>query len=138
MNDLQPGERVVDLGAMVCSVMVAAGALSSALLLFLAKQSGGRCFAGFLLGAISGFLLGLLLARIFYADGQGKVRVVKAAPENLPVTLNAAVKGALCQTVVVLAGVGGSGEIASWPLAILTALGANLLVAFVMARLSLS
>ncbi len=137
MNELQPGERVVDLGAMVRSVTMATGGISSALLLFLAKQNVGHCFAGFLVGAISGLILGLIFSRIFYTARDGNVHVVPAALQNLPVSLSAALKGALCQTVVVLVGLGLLGKIVSWPMAASLALGVNLLVAFVIARLSL-
>lgn len=121
---------------MVRSVTVATGAASSALLLFLAKQTGGRCFAGFVAGAVAGFVIGLILSRLLYSAGNGSVQVVKAAPENLPVTLTAAWRGAVCQTVFILIGLGLFGKTLSWPVVAATALGANLLIAFGVARLS--
>lgn len=137
MNEFQPGDKVVELGAMVRSVTIAAGAISAALLLILARQNGGHCVVGFLGGAVTGFMTGLFLSRLLYTDGNGNVRVVQAAPENLPVTLRAALTGAGCQTVVVLVCLGCLGKIVSWPAAASTALGVNLLVAFAVARLSL-
>lgn len=136
MNEFQPGDRVVELGAMVGSVTTAAGAVSSAWLLFSAKQSGGRCFAGFLAGALCGFLVGLVLARLLYAAGGGNVQVVRAAPESLAVLLRAALLGALCQTMIVLLCLGCLGMILSWPAAAAAALGANLLIAVAVARVS--
>jgi ABC-type antimicrobial peptide transport system permease subunit len=138
MDDLQPGDKVVELGAMVRSVTIATGAISLALLLFLAKQSLSVCLAGFFIGAVSGLIIGLIISRLLHSDGKGNVNIVKALPENIPVTLSAAFKGALVQTVFVLVAFGLMGKIVSWPVAVFAASGVNLLTAFVIARGSLS
>lgn len=137
MDDLQAGDKVVELGAMVRSVTITTGAVSSALLLFLAKQSWGSCLLGFLIGATTGFIIGLLLARFLYSDGKGNVKIIKATPANFPVSLSAALKGAACQTLVVLISLGLTGKVVVWPMAVVIASGVNLLIAFVIAWLSL-
>ena len=138
MEDLQSGDKIVELGAMFRSVTTAGGAISFALLLFLSKQSLGICFAGFFLGAIVGLIIGLVFSRLLYSDGRGNVKVVKAIPTNFPVTLNAALKAALLQTIVVTIGLVLIGKVSPWPLAIAVATGVNFLIAFIVARLSLS
>ncbi|MBV9470946.1 MAG: hypothetical protein JO316_05470 [Abitibacteriaceae bacterium] len=137
MDELQAGDKVVELGAMVRSVTVATGSISSTLLLFLARQSLGSCLTAFLIGAITGFIIGLLLSRLLYADGKGNVKIVKATPANFPITVSAALKGGTCQTVVVLIGLGLSGKIVAWPLTVEVVSGVNLLIALAIARLSL-
>lgn len=111
MDELQPGDKVVELGAMVRSVTVATGAVSSALLLFLAKQSPSVYLAGFFVGAVAGLVIGLIISRLLYSDEKGSVDIVKALPANLPITLSAAFKGAIVQTVFVLTGLGLIGQV---------------------------
>ncbi len=137
MDELQPGDKVVEMGAMVRSVTVATGAVSAAVLFLLAKQGPGFCILGFFLGAIAGLIVGAILSRLFYADGKGKVSVVKATPANIPVALSAASKAVICQTACVLIILGSIGRISSWPVAISAAVILNSALGFVIARLSL-
>ncbi|MBA2647316.1 MAG: hypothetical protein H0U81_11020 [Pyrinomonadaceae bacterium] len=138
MDELRPGDKIVELGAMLRSVTTATGAISSALLLLLSKQGAAICIAGFFLGAITGFVIGLLLSRVLYIYGERNVTIVKATPAGFPVILLAALKGAACQTLLVLTILGVAGKITSWPLAVLVAVSVNLIIALLVARLSLS
>ena len=67
---LNPGDRVVDLAALVVSVAVATGAVTGALLVWLIKRGWLAAAAAFVVGAVIGFVLGFSARSCFIPHGR--------------------------------------------------------------------
>src|SRR5438132_8017747 len=88
-QSLNPGDRVVDLAALVVSVAVATGAVTGALLVWLIKRGWLAAAAAFVVGAMIGFVLGSALARVSYRTGDRATTVVKVGSASLASTIPA-------------------------------------------------
>jgi len=95
-----PGDRVVDLAALLRSSALLAGAVASAVSLWVLTQSALWTLAGVVLGGALGFLLGSLLGPLCFPAPAGDVRVVKLGPGALQPALRAGLIGGLCSGVL--------------------------------------
>jgi hypothetical protein len=92
---LNPGDRVVDLAALVVSVAVATGAVTGAWLVWLIKRGWLAAAAAFVVGAVIGFVLGSAIAHVSYRTGDRATTVVKVGSASLASTIRAGLLGGL-------------------------------------------
>jgi hypothetical protein len=100
-NPFHPGERVVELAGVVQSVAIFTGAVTGAATAWLAKRSWLVSGTSLLIGAVLGFAVGLLAARIFYHSAEGMTTVVRVGSGSLPSTIRAGLAGALPTALIV-------------------------------------
>jgi hypothetical protein len=98
-QSLNSGDRVVELAALAVSVAVATGAIAGAWLVWLIKKSW-LVSAGLIVGAVIGFGVGQLVARILYHPG-GSTIVVKVGSASLLSTIRAGLIGGVVTGIVV-------------------------------------
>src|SRR2546430_1476384 len=89
---LNPGDRVVELAGLAISAAVATGAVSSAWILWVIKQSWLISAGSLIASAVVGFFAGQLVARILYQAG-GNTTVVKVGSASLSSTITAGLIG---------------------------------------------
>ncbi|MDX2111705.1 MAG: hypothetical protein SFY80_15845 [Verrucomicrobiota bacterium] len=99
-SDLNPGDRVVELAALVISAAVATGAVASAWILWLIKKSWMASAGALIAGAVVGFLVGQLLGRVLYHTG-GNTTVVKVGSASLLSTIRAGLAGGVVTALAV-------------------------------------
>jgi len=97
---LNPGDRVVELAALAVSAAVATGAASAAWILWLIRKSWVVSAGALIGGAIVGFIVGQLVARILYRTG-GNTTIVKVGSASLLSTIPAGLAGGVAAAVVV-------------------------------------
>lgn len=102
---LNPGDRVVELAALLQSAAVATGALAGAWLLWFLKKSWVAALGALAGGAALGFVVGHILARALYRTAEGNTTIVKVGSASLPSTLPAGLAGgvATATTIALLA-----------------------------------
>jgi hypothetical protein len=97
---LVPGDRVVDLAALVRSSALLAGAVAAAISLWLLKQGALRLLTAAVVGGAVGFVLGSILGPAFFPASAGRLRIVKLGPGALPLALKAGLIGGVCSGVL--------------------------------------
>jgi len=99
-SNLNPGDRVVELAALVMSAAVATGAVASAWILWLIKKSWLASTGAFIAGAVVGFLAGRLVGRVLYRTG-GNTTIVKVGRASLSSTIRAGLAGGIVAALAV-------------------------------------
>ena len=99
-SNLNPGDRVVELAGLAVSVAVTTGAIAGAWLLWLIKKSWLVSAGALIAGAIIGFVVGQLIARILYHSG-GNTVVVKVGSASLSSTIRAGLTGGVVTGIVI-------------------------------------
>ena len=99
-SNLNPGDRVVELAGLAVSVAVTTGAIAGAWLLWLIKKSWLVSAGALIAGAVIGFVVGQLIARILYHPG-GNTVVVKVGSASLASTIRAGLTGGVVTGIVI-------------------------------------
>jgi hypothetical protein len=97
---LNPGDRVVDLAALVRSAALSTGAASAAWVVWLVRGSWFTSFAALLIGAALGCLVAEIVSRARYRRG-GNTTVVKVGSGSLGPTIAAGLAGGVTTAIVV-------------------------------------
>jgi hypothetical protein len=98
---LNPGDRVVELAALVVSAAVGTGAVAGALVVWLIKKSWLASGGAFVTGAVLGFAAGKLVALLLYRTADGNTTVVKVGSASLSATIPAGLAGGIATAVAV-------------------------------------
>jgi hypothetical protein len=98
---LNPGDRVVELAALVTSAAVATGAIAGAAIVWLIKKSWLASAGAFFVGAVFGFLLAQFVGRLLYHTAGGNTTVVKVGSASLQATIPAGLAGGLATGVAI-------------------------------------
>ena len=101
LQNLNPGERVVELAAVVRSAALVTGAVSAAWLTISGKRGWLPASGALLVGATIGFFIAQLISRLLYQTADGQTTVVRAGGGALPATISAGLLGAISTSVVV-------------------------------------
>lgn len=99
-QNLNSGDRVVDLAGLTVSAAVVTGAIASAWLIWIIKKSWLVSAGAFIAGIVVGFGVGQLVARIFYRTGENTT-VVKVGRASLSSTIPAGIAGGVATAIVV-------------------------------------
>jgi hypothetical protein len=97
---LNPGDRVVELGALAISAAVVTCAIAGAWILWLIKKSWLASAGALVAGAVVGFVAGQLVARILYRTG-GNATVVKVGSASSSSTIPAGLAGGVVTGIAV-------------------------------------
>jgi uncharacterized membrane protein len=100
---LSPGDKVVDLAALLRASALLAGAASAAVSMWLLVEALLWTVIGAAAGAAGGYALGALIGRGFYGAPQGQVAVVKLGPGAMQAALQAGLIGGLCSGALAVA-----------------------------------
>ncbi len=99
-QQINPGDMVVELAALVVTASILTGAVSSAWILWLIKRSwlisGGAFFAG---GVIS-FFIGQITGFALYRSGENTT-IVKVGHESLTATIPAGLAGGMVTAIAI-------------------------------------
>ena len=98
--EINPGDTVVELAALVNTTAMASGAVIAACLTYLAKHNGLASVAGFFSGAVVGFAVGQVVARIYYRSNENTL-IVKAGAGALATTIPAGLSDGVLSAFVV-------------------------------------
>jgi len=99
--DLNPGDRVVELAALVTSAAIATGAVAGAAIVWLIKTSWLASAGAFVAGAVLGFVIAQFVGRLLYRTAAGNTTVVKVGSASLPATIQAGLAGGLITGVAI-------------------------------------
>ena len=99
-SNLNPGDRVVELGALAVSAAVVTGAVASAWIVWLIKKSWLASGGSLIAGAVIGFAAGQLVARFLYRH-DGNTTVVKVGSASLSATIPAGLAGGIATAVAI-------------------------------------
>jgi hypothetical protein len=99
--ELRPGNKVVELAAVVRTASLLTGAIVAALVSWIAKHKLTISCLSFVSGAIVGYVIGLALGRILFPATDGNVVVAKAGIASLRLTLKGGIFGSLLASLVV-------------------------------------
>jgi hypothetical protein len=99
-SNLNPGDRVVELAALVISAAVTTGAIASAWILWLIKKSPLASAGALIAGAVVGFLVGQLMGRVLYHTA-GNTVVVKVGSASLSSTIPAGLVGGVVTALAI-------------------------------------
>jgi hypothetical protein len=98
---LNPGDRVVELGALVVSAAVATGAVAGAWIGWMIKKSWIVSVGSLVTGVVVGFCGRQLVARSLYGTG-GNPTVVKVGSASLSSTIPAGLAGGVASAVAIV------------------------------------
>ena len=99
--NLNPGDRVVELAALVTSAAIATGAVAGAAIVWLIKKSWLASAGAFVAGAVLGFIIAQFVGRLLYRIAAGNTTVVKVGSASLPATITAGLAGGLITGVAI-------------------------------------
>ena len=99
---LNPGDRVVELAALVQSAAFITGGVATAWVMWLIKHSLLVSGGGFVAGVALGFVVAQLVARILYRGADRQTVVVKAGVGALRAAIPAGLSGGLSTAVLVV------------------------------------
>jgi hypothetical protein len=102
-GNLQPRNIVVALPDLARTAAIIGGSLSAGISLWVMRHRLLTSLGALLLGGLVGFVIGTGVGRLLYPAAEGNVLVVKAGQAALPVTLKAALAGAICSSIFVAA-----------------------------------
>ena len=94
-SGISPGDKVVDLAALLRSSALLTGALTAAASLWLLIEALLWTAAALVAGGAGGYALGTVITRSFYRAPEGQVVVVKLGPGALPLALQAGLIGGI-------------------------------------------
>jgi hypothetical protein len=95
-SPLSPGDKVVDLAALLRSSALLAGAVAAAVSLWLLVDALLWTGAALVAGGAGGYALGVAISRAFYRAPEGQVVVVKLGPGAMQAALQAGLIGGIC------------------------------------------
>ena len=101
LQNINPGDRIVELAAVVRSAALVTGAVSAAWLTWLGKKSLLPASGALLAGAAIGFFLAQLISRLLYQTADGHTTIVRVGGSALPSTIPAGVLGGVSASVVI-------------------------------------
>lgn len=87
VEGLNAGDKVVALAAAARTAAIAAGAVSGAIAMWIARHRLALSCLGFLAGAFLGWILGGLAAKLVFPGTAGHVVIAKTGPSALPMTI---------------------------------------------------
>lgn len=93
---LSPGDKVVDLEALLRASALLAGAASAAVSLWLLVEALLWTVVALVAGGASGYALGIMIGRGFYRAPEGQVVVVKLGSGAMQAALQAGLIGGIC------------------------------------------
>jgi hypothetical protein len=97
---LNPGDKVIELAGVVISSAVTSGAISAAVIVWLIKKNWLPSTGAFFVGALFGFLVAQVMARLFYRS-DGNTVVAKLGVESLSLTIPAGLAGGITTALLV-------------------------------------
>ncbi len=97
---LQPGERVVELAAVVRTAAIVSGAVAGVATTWLVRRSWWFSLAAFVLGAVAGFVVSQFVSRL-YRSADGQTVVARVGSTSLPATIPAGLAGGVSVALVV-------------------------------------
>jgi len=95
-SGISPGDKVVDLAALLRSSALLAGAAAAAVSLWLLVETLLWTVAASVAGGAAGYALGAVTGRMFYRAPEGQVVVVKLGPGAMQSALQAGLIGGIC------------------------------------------
>ena len=98
---LNPGDRVVALAALTISVAVTTGAIAAAWIVYLIKKSWLLSAGALVAGAVVGFAVGQIVARLLYRTADGNTTVVKVGSASLRATIPAGLAGGITSAIAI-------------------------------------
>ncbi len=98
---LSPGDRVVELAGLVQTAAFITGAVAAAWLMWLIKRSWLASIAAFVPGAVLGYVVAQVVARVLYRGAGGQTAVVKVGVGALASAIPAGLAGALSTAALV-------------------------------------
>lgn len=93
---ISPGEKVVELAALLRSSALIAGAVAAAVSIWLLMEAPAWTVVALVAGGAGGYGLGILIGREFYRAPEGQVMVVKLGPGAMRAALQAGLIGGVC------------------------------------------
>jgi hypothetical protein len=99
-QELQPGDRVVELAAVAVSAAVFTGALFGAYLGWLVKKAWLVSVEALVTGLVSGWMVGEAIAQLVYLPAGGNTTLVKAGAASLSATIPAGLAGGVAAGIV--------------------------------------
>lgn len=99
-QQINPGEMVVELAALVVTASVLTGAVSSAWILWLVKKSWLISSGAFVAGGVIGFIVGQITGNALYRSGENTT-IAKVGIESLPATIPAGLAGGLITAIAI-------------------------------------
>jgi hypothetical protein len=100
-QNLNPGDRVVELAAVVTTAAIVSGAIVSAAVVWIIKKSWLASVGAFFSGAVVGFILAQFVGRLLYKTAGGNTTVVKVGGAGLSATIPAGLAGSISTAVVI-------------------------------------
>jgi uncharacterized protein YacL len=98
---LNPGERVIELAALVVTAAITTGGVTGAWLVWLIKRSWLASLTALVIGAFIGFVLAQVIARVLYRTPEGHTTIVKVGSASLTSTIPAGLVGGLTTALAV-------------------------------------
>ncbi len=102
-SSISPGDKVVDLAALLRASALLAGAVTAAVSLWLLVEGVLWAVVALVAGGAGGYALGILIGREFYRAPEGQVVVVKLGPGAMQVALRAGLIGGICSGALAIA-----------------------------------
>jgi hypothetical protein len=100
-QELKPGDKVVELAAVVRSAACLTGAVAAASLLWLIAGNQLLSAGGLMAGSAAGYIVAQAIARLGYRSATGQTAVVKAGVGAFPAALLAGLAGGLSTAILV-------------------------------------
>jgi hypothetical protein len=101
LQSLNPGDRVVELAALVQSAAIVSGSVAGAWVFWLITRSWMVSVGGFFAGAVLGYGIAQVIVRLFYRTAEGNVAVVKVGSASLSSVIPAGLAGGISTAVLV-------------------------------------
>lgn len=101
---INSGDRVVELAALVVTAAVTAGSIAGAWIMWLIKKNWAASIGAIFIGAVLGFATARVLANIIYRSPNGDTVVVKIGSASLSSTIPAGLIGGIAAGVVMALG----------------------------------
>ena len=98
-SELQPDDKVIELAALARSSAMITGAVLLEIAAWLIKLSFILCFAALVVGAVAGWLVGMIVGKCLYPAIAGRTVIVEAGRSALPATFKAALPSALLVSI---------------------------------------
>jgi hypothetical protein len=100
-QELQPGDRVIELAAVAVSAAVFTGAVCGVCLSWLTKKSWLVSVEALVTGLVTGWIAGESIAHLVYLTGGGNTKLVKAGVASLSATIPAGLMGGIATGILV-------------------------------------
>jgi hypothetical protein len=100
-QNLSPGDRVVELAAVVTTAAIVSGAIIGSAVVWIIKKNWLASVGAFFAGALLGFVLAQFIGRLLYKTADGNTTIVKVGSAGLSATIPAGLAGSVTTAVVV-------------------------------------